>query len=183
MSLTSVDFLMCLGRYTYGELADNIEPGDYSERYPRELLTSVRGGARIWLSAVEGHRTTTLLPFGPWSRHPLQLWNKSLSSCCWRNRWSLPNPALPFSHYLFYSLLILLLYLLLQTRPNQQYLNTTNDHRGFSTEFLLVDIDNSVSSLRVLSEMRRKSELWFSTCPLPGTVLDWRIDYSLITEL
>ena len=82
MSLTSVDFLMCLGRYTYGELADNIEPGDYSERYPRELLTSVRGGARIWLSAVEGHRTTTLLPFGPWSRHPLQLWNKSLSSCC-----------------------------------------------------------------------------------------------------
>ena len=27
--------------------------------------------------------------------------------------------ALPFSHYLFYSLLILLLYLLLQTRPNQ----------------------------------------------------------------
>ena len=111
MLLTSVDFLMCLGRYTYGELADNIEPGDYSERYPRELLTSVRGGARIWLSAVEGHRTTTLLPFGPWSRHPLQLWNKSLSSCCWRNRWSLPNPALPFSHYLFYS----------QTRPNQQH--------------------------------------------------------------
>ena len=111
MSLTSIDFLMCLGIYTYGELADNSEPGDYSERYRRELLTSVRGGARIWLSAVEGHRTTTLLPFGPWSRHPLQLWNKSLSSCCWRNRWSLPNPALPFSHYLFYS----------QTRPNQQH--------------------------------------------------------------
>ena len=78
----------------------------------------------------------------------------------------------PILSFLFYSLLILLLYLLLQTRPNQQYLNTTNDHRGFSTEFLLVDIDNSVSSLRVLSEMRRKSELWFSTCPLPGTVLD-----------
>ena len=91
--------------------------------------------------------------------------------------------ALPFLSFLFYSLLILLLYLLLQTRPNQQYLNTTNDHRGFSTEFLLVDIDNSVSSLRVLSEIRRKSELRFSTCPLPGTVLDWRIDYSLITEL
>ena len=103
-----------------------------------------------------------------------------------KNRWKplvYVKSSAPFLSYLFYSLLILLLYLLLQTRPNQQYLNTTNDHRGFSTEFLLVDIDNSVSSLRVLSEIRRKSELRFSTCPLPGTVLDWRIDYSLITEL
>ena len=131
---------------------------------------------RLWWISAVGVRATTLLPFGPAIRHYPNLgW--------WRireNRWS---TSAPFLSFLFYSLLILLLYLLLQTRPNQQYLNTTNDHRGFSTEFLLVDIDNSVSSLRVLSEMRRKSELWFSTCPLPGTVLDWRIDYSLITEL
>ena len=111
MSLTSVDFLMCLGRYTYGELADNIEPGDYSERYPRELLTSVRGGARIWLSAVEGHRTTTLLPFGPWSRHP--------SRRCLEQGLSEPLiGVLSFALCLFYSLLIITLFIIYVLQPS-----------------------------------------------------------------
>ena len=108
MSLTSIDFLMCLGIYTYGELADNSEPSDYSERYRRELLTSVRGGARIWLSAVEGHRTTTLLPFGPWSRHP--------SRRCLEQGLSEPLiGVLSFALCLFYSLHIITLFIIYLT--------------------------------------------------------------------
>ena len=180
MLLTSVDFLMCLGWHI-----NSIPAVHAKDDYKRLTISSCtyrfrseKGNTHL----VEYRRRSPSDDFAP-----VRPCHSPLSQP-WlvKNRWKplvYVKSSAPFLSFLFYSLLILLLYLLLQTRPNQQYLNTTNDHRGFSTEFLLVDIDNSVSSLRVLSEMRRKSELWFSTCPLPGTVLDWRIDYSLITEL